>query len=159
MKSQKLTEYLKNQIRTSIINYRFPDSALDKIVSERNRIAQIIFEQSYPLEVRKVYKQYPSYFANRACINFYYGDKAYDIYDINKRYPYSYSSEDKHVLSNKQTFELYQKNLQEFEKFNEDKRKARQEINAVFASVNTTKQLIEAWPEVEVFVPDSKKIQ
>jgi len=57
----------------------------------------------------------------------------------------------------------WQKKLASIEEYNEVRNKFKQEIVAVIDSVNTTKQLVEIWPEVQVYIPthlnDPSRIQ
>lgn len=55
----------------------------------------------------------------------------------------------------RKSFDLYTRQHEEVERWRTKRNDYRTEIEAVLASVNTTKQLLEAWPEVEKYIPDA----
>lgn len=67
---------------------------------------------------------------------------------------YDLTKSDEGYKKYKRDMKLYKKEQQEIKDYNTDHSRYMQQVRQVVDAVNTTKQLLEVWPEAEQFIPE-----
>lgn len=161
MKSQKLTHTMRALITNRALEHRFAEAEA-ALVERRFNLADKIYEKIYPAKVRELMAQLPDGFLESdKCL--YYAirvkDANFPIYDdimLREARPMAQNVRryEPSMLDSESTIakQLHQLN-RDRGALHDEKHKARLEITGALSSFTTVKALLDAWPEVEPFLP------
>lgn len=163
MKSQTLTNDLRSRIADKIVREKFTikKQELEKEILEFNHL---IIQDLLPEEFKKEFKKElhfvlnnPGWFPKEREFKVKFGPTiAYINLDKSVLVPYYlFQGNVLKIYEAGSPFEtLYNSLENRVSHLENERRELRTKINAILNSVNTTKQLLSVWPEVEPYIPD-----
>lgn len=167
MKSQKLTNAIRDRILDNIYNIKIkPD--LDKFEKQLRYTGGWVIRNAFGDGVYDRMLQLPeNYFVTTSAFDLTVDEKTVTILTDSMRCPacYRYITittddrvNDKSVLNARNMYRAEYRTIENKRQKVVDKwQDIREEVTKIIYSVNTTKQLIEIWPEVVEFLPDGVK--
>lgn len=157
MKSKQLTNMVKDTIVERILTKVF-DERLKELKKQKIALADACYAFRYTKKELGMIQELQSQTNNRAFSNnevvyMHFGGRHASLRMSESR-PFLYKDlESKTKLAADHKLTLQWDDLKRKEAdINSEKKKLTQEVRALLNSVNTTKQLLEAWPESEVFL-------
>lgn len=167
MKSQKLTNDLRNKITHNIYIDKYK-SKNDELQKQRRIVGTSIIKNAFGDGVYSEMKKLPEgFFVTTSAFTLNIDAHDHEVLTNSLLCPscYKYNPittddriEDKSIINARNQYRGEYKTIEnEIKKHNEWWNTTKEEINKVLYSVNTTKQLLEIWPECEKYLPDYVK--
>ena len=157
MKSNRLTNYIKDTIIERVFTKVF-GKRIEMLKKQKEIFADTCYEFRYDKKELNIMNELQvltnnNAFAKSNTISLHFGGR-YSNMKMSQYRPFfnnDFESKTKLTINHKLSIQ-WQKLQDEESDINSEKKKLGQEIRSLLNSVNTTKQLLEVWPESEIFL-------